>query len=844
MKKTILKLSVFFIVFVLALVVTSHFMNRGHDNLTMEMAPASLPLVSMLLDGMEYNQLHGYLTDTDVAFQRDTVTVLGEGRDTGFVVDTYGESIDGVSIEVRSADGTRLIENTEVKNLQAGEGRIYGAIALKDLIEQDTEYALKILLKLADGREPAYYTRVIWSESLYPKEKLDFCRDFHEKLYDREAARELVAYLETNSRLEDNASFHKVNIHSSFRQITWGDLAVKEVTKPTLKLTAISGQTASLLQDFIVSTTEGKNTVYYAVEEYYRIRFTVDRIYLLDYERTMNQIPSLGQLCVNDKIILGITGTDVDMLESEDGNIIVFELERRLFSYNVTTNKLTFIFGFYDEENADARTLYGQHGIRILNVDEGGNVQFAVYGYMNRGRHEGEVGIQLYTYNSLQNTIEELLYIPYEKTYTVLAAELDRLLFLNREQKLYFVMDNGVYVIDLTARTYSRALEIIQDEGLQVSEDQRIAVWPGGDDIFHSTTLEIRNLGNDTRKTISVEPGEVIRPLGFMDEDIIYGVAYEADVVEESSGSIFFPMYKICICNASGELLKEYSQSGIYVTECTVVENQITLERVRRLESGEYQETTREHITNNAEPETGKNTVVAVDTEKYKRYVEIRLRKDIDSKTIQILTPKEVVYEGGRRIRLSEEAENDRYYVYGPYGVEEIFVSPARAVSLADSVAGMVTDKKGERVWVRGVRAARNQIMAIQEAGITEEKGALAVCLDTLLEYEGISRNTQYLLDRGENVIQILEENLIDATVLDLKGCSLEAALYYVNADIPVLALLEDGTAVLLVGFNEFNTGILNPMTGAIEKIGMNDSAEWFTENGNQFITYMRNNKK
>ncbi len=840
MKKSMFKLFVFFIVFLFALVIVGKFMNMGHDNLTMEMAPASLPLVTMVLDGTEYNQLHGYLEDTDIAFQRESVTVLGEGRDTGFAVDTYGEAVDKVSIEVRSADGSRLIENTEIKELQIGTGRISGTITLKDLIERDTDYALKIILSLADGREASYYTRVRWSSDLYAEEKLDFCQDFHQKLYDREAARELTIYLETNSRLEDNSSFHKVNIHSSFRQITWGDLEVQEIKAPTIRLTEISSQTASLLLDYIVSTSEGKNRVYYNVEEYFRVRYTADRMYLLDYERTMSQIPVTDQLCVNDKIVLGITGTDVEMTESEDGNIVVFESEGRLFSYNATTNKLTVIFSFYNEGNADDRTMYDQHGIRILNVDEGGNVQFAVYGYMNRGRHEGEVGIQIYTHNSSQNTIEELLYIPYNRTYSVLEAEMSRLLYLNREQKLYFVMNNGVYGIDLAGRTYTRMLEIIQDEGLQVSEDRRIAVWPDGEDVYHSTALEIRNLGNDTRKTISVDAGEVIRPLGFMKEDIIYGVAYAADVVKENSGSVFFPMYKICICNASGELLKEYRQEDIYVTGCIVEDNQITLERLRRLESGAYQETEQEHITNNTEYEAGKNVIVAVDTERYQRYVEIQLRKTADNKTVQILTPMEVVFEGGRRIQLPDEEKNAAYYVFGPYGVEGIFVSPAGAVNLANAVAGAVVDEKGERVWARGIRAARNQIMAIQEASVTEEKGALAVCLDTMLEYEGISRNTQVLLDRGEDVIQILEENLMGASILDLKGCGLDTVLYYVNMDIPVLALLEDGSAVLLVGFNEYNTGILNPLTGTIEKMGMNDSAELLEENGNQFITYRR----
>lgn len=840
MRKSIIKLSVFIMVFLLSLVIVSKIMNRGHDNLTMEMAPPTLPMVTMVTGGVEYNQLHGYLAATDVAFQREHVTVLGEDRDTGFVVDTCGRNVSGIWVEVRSADGSRLIESTEIKELQYEDDRISGTIALKDLIERDTQYSLTILLEMDGEGQASYYTRVIWSDNLHLTEKLDYVLDFHERLYDKEAARELTKYLETNSKLESNVSFHKVNIHSSFRQITWGDLDVTEVQAPTIRLAEIATQTASLLMDYIVSTQEGREKTYYTVTEYYRVRYTTDRIYLLDYERTMTQIPEPDRMFSGDKILLGITGTDVPMLESEDGNVVVFQVADRLFSYNVTTNKLTVIFGFYDEDHADARTMYGQHSIKILHVDEGGNVQFAVYGYMNRGRHEGEVGIQLYTHNSSQNTIEELLYIPYDKSYAVLDAEMKRLLYLNREQKLYLMLNNGVYGIDLSGRTYSRLLESTQDEGLQVSEDHKIAVWPEGEDIYHSNSLEIRNFGSDTRNTVSVPAGEVIRPLGFMEEDIIYGVAHADDIQVENSGRTFYPMYKVCICNSEGELLKEYRQQDVYVTECTVEDNQITLDRVRRLETGEYEETEQEHITNNLEAEKGKNVIVAVDTEKYQRYVEIQLRNEMDSRTLMTLTPKEIVYEGGRKLQLPAAEDYVRYYVYGPYGVDGIFVSPAAAVNLAYELPGVVVNGEGVCVWLRGNRVAKNQIMAIKEESVSEERGALAVCLDAMLANEGITRNSQYLLDRGETVLRILEENMEDADILDLTGCPLDAVLYYVNRDIPVLALLEDGSAVLLVGFNEYNAGMLNPLTGSIEKMGMDDSGEWFEENGNQFITYMK----
>jgi len=45
---------------------------------------------------------------------------------------------------------------------------------------------------------------------------------------------------------------------------------------------------------------------------------------------------------------------------------------------------------------------------------------------------------------------------------------------------------------------------------------------------------------------------------------------------------------------------------------------------------------------------------------------------------------------------------------------------------------------------------------------------------------------------------------------------------------------------VLITGFNELNIVVMDPVTGTLEKRGMNDSAEWLEENGNQFISYIR----
>lgn len=841
MKKTIIKILVFIATFVLTLFAGVQIMNRGHDNMTMEIAQAAFPVITMKLNDVEYNRLYGYREPMDTAFQRDTVTVLGKSREGGFVIDTYGREITGISLQTRSMDGSRLIEDTPLTDFyQAGE-RVYAGFALKDLLEKDTDYVLTIVLTLEESEQLYYYTRIVWSEELYTEEKLEFVQDFHERLYDKTAAGEITKYLETNSQLEDNSSFHKVNIHSSFKQITWGDLPVSEVKAPVITLKDITVQTGAVVLDYFVSVEEDEDeTAYYQVQEYYRVRYTTDRMYLLDYERTMTQIPDESKMYANDKILLGITDTDVPMMESEDGNIVVFEVARRLFSYNVSTNKLAVIFSFYDKDNADARTLHQEHEIKILDVDEGGNVSFAVYGYMNRGRHEGEVGLQVYNYDSTLNTIEEIVYMPYGKTFAVLREEMEQLLYLNREQQLYFALENTVYNVNLLDKTYQKLFVMTQDESVQVSDNHRILVWQEGEDIYGCHTLNIWNLHTGTQNVITVQEGEAIRPLGFMGEDVIYGVAEKDEIVRENSGRFFFPMYKICICDSTGELLKEYSQENVFVTDCSVEANQITLQRVKKTQTGGYAELEADHIMNNVEKETGKNILMAADIEVYERYVQIQTRVTIDKDSIKILTPKEVVFEGGRELTLEEESGLSRYYVYGPYGVEAIYTMPGKAVTLAYENAGIVVSDTGECIWQKGNRVTRNQIMAITAQAASADNSSLAVCLNTILQFEGVTQETEPLLQQGRTVAEILEESIPDTQAWDLSGCNLDAVLYYVNQDIPVLGILNNGDAVLVTGFNEFNVVIMDPVSNTLEKRGMKDTAQWFEENGNHFITYSR----
>lgn len=843
MKKLTINIAIVIAVFFISLFVAGSIINQGTTDMTMEMGQATFPVVTVRFNGIEMNPMHGYRKEMKTNLMRESITPLMSGRKVALQIDRFGTEIDSIAFEVRSVDGERLVENTQVPEWEErDDGTLFATLELKDLIDMNQEYELIVLITPASGDTIRYYTRIISQEDYHVTDKLEFVKDFTTKTFDKEAAKSLTKYLESNSS-GDNTNLGKVTIHSSFDQITYAGLPITAKTDPQITIREIDEQTGSFVTDFYVTTSDTEAENLYHVQEYYRLRYTSDRIYLLDYERTMDQVfQEDGNAYANNKIMLGITEDDVQMEESDDGNILAFVSGNRLFSYNTVDNKMAYLFGFYDKDNKDTRTFYNMHRIKILDVSEGGNITFLVYGYMNRGRHEGEVGISAFYYDSTVNTIEELVYIPSEEPQDVIIEKVNRLSYINRDGILYLMDNQHIYGINFTERTYEMVADHLHYNGYVISDSNRMIAWQEGDSLENSQTVVLMNLNTGVQKRIEAKASETIVPIGFIEEDLIYGIVNKNDIVTDYARETVLPMYCVKIENENEGVLMTYEQENVYVLSGSVNQNQITLQRVSKSEDGTYVEIAEDQIVDAESVSLGRNTMEVVVTQNYEKIRQIVLRKEIDVNSMKQLTPKEVLFEGERSVYLrSSDEEQEQFYVYGKYGIRGIYGNEDQAVDAAESEAGVVLNSAGNYVWKKTIRSTRNQIMAIQPDMVTEERDSLAVALDTMLSYEGIMRNSAYMLQSGETIRSILEGALSECQVLDLSGCSLDAVLYYVDRDIPVLVMLQDGNAVLLIGFNEMNTVIMNPQTGTIYKMGMNDSKTWFKENGNRFITYIRN---
>ena len=100
--------------------------------MTADMEPPRLPSVYVDAGGLRVNMMDGYLGEMEEEYMRGRLLPIGADRKISIGILTYGTQVDALAFEVRSADGTRLVEDTQVSAITEEDGVLKADIVLKD----------------------------------------------------------------------------------------------------------------------------------------------------------------------------------------------------------------------------------------------------------------------------------------------------------------------------------------------------------------------------------------------------------------------------------------------------------------------------------------------------------------------------------------------------------------------------------------------------------------------------------------------------------------------------------------------------------------------------------------
>lgn len=786
------------------------------DEVYVAMEDSALPVAYVTMYGRRMNPMHGYRQDMGNAAAPDCLTVLPEDRGLQIEIPGSSDAVTAVGYEIRSLDLQRLVEDTALDTWQQENGELRATLPIQNLLTKDREYLLCLKLNMEELGTVRYYTRILWTDDTSAQEMIDLAVNFSAKTFDYDQARELVTYLET-SPTEDNTSFGRTTIRSSFAQLTWGRLNMQPASQVQVTLKEKDGIMGCVALSYLASREdENGETEYYEVKESFTMKWNAIRTYLMDYERTVDQVATGGQQEFSSKrIMLGITNDQrVEVKKSGDGQILAYRANRDLWSCNQRERKVVKIFSFRSSDFGDVQDSFSDHDVKILRVNDNGNVDFLVYGYQNRGQHEGEFGVACYQYDESANALQERFFIPAACRYEELEADISQLAYQSRSDMLYLYINHAIVGIDLTSNEHMIVADGLEEGSYAVSTDQARIAWLEGGKKYESRLLHLMDLETGEKLDIRGGEDEYVRTLGFVGRDLVYGLAKEDAIWVKNGRPVDLPMYAVEIMNDQMQVETRYEKPGYFVADVTVDDSRIHLRRVTRSVGQDYLDTQEDTIVCNAQMGPGKLDGIGwyASQDKGKVYF-VQLDQDLrGGRGPRVTAPRRVSIDHSDRLELTGIAalSGPQFYAYGGGSLLGVTGDFSQALSLAYDRMGIVTDGNHQILWGRVNRR--------DTAGIRDVSAAFA----PLERHLGDVTSSHTFSD--------------GVTVLDARGCSMQQLLYFIGRGIPVVGYTGEGSYLILCGYDQYNVTVYDPSTRETYKAGLNDSTEFFRQRGNDFL--------
>lgn len=834
MKGYKIKAVVYVLIFIATAVVT-----YIHKNGTLEgekdantMDAAGLPVVHMESEaGISYNYLHGYTSEVDTALIRDCITPVSSDNSLVIYIDNYNAAVSGVEYEIRSIDQSELIDRNTADNYQYDVDGYKVELGFTGLLVKDTEYMLKITVSTEEHDSVDYYTRIIVMDNANLDKKLAYVTLFSECALDDNRLNEIAGKMETNST-GDNTNLGRVNIHSRLSQVGFADLNPVISSDRYFSINEIDTARASITINYEAQTgNEDEGTIDYKVKEFLRIYQPDDTVtYVYNYDRFMDQIFDENNAVTDDgEIYIGISSDEeINMKSSADGDVTIFERNGNLWKYHASKNTITSIFTFEDDTSDSIREEYMEHGYKILDVSDEGDVRFLVYGYMNRGPHEGKLGISVCSYSAENNITEEILFIPRTITYESMESDINTLSYINDSGVLYIYYNNTVYYYNINTKESMITVSDIDEGSYCFSEENKLFAYQNGNDI------NLIKLETGEIYIISAEEGSVLKSIGFIDENYIYGTALKSMISTNETGNETVPMYKISIMANDYSIIREYAIDGVYISSAAVTDNQLVLKRVSINEDGTYSSLSDDRILSAQNNTSADLEIISSTSDIRKKEIYISL---LDSGSTVTNSHKSgyrffddtIVYAGENNV-----VTHNMYYVYVYGGLYRICDTASAAVLEAYNTGGVVTDNAGNTIWTR-YRDTSARIDVSDNAVQASDNSRLAAT-DILIQEIGVDTSSEELYNKGYGMVDCIEE--LAGRVVDLTGCSAVQMTYFISEGKAVIAMTENSQFELVYGYDSNNIYTISFTEGTRKTYTIDDFETLTGSYGSVFISY------
>lgn len=560
------------------------------ENVNLENAKRNPTVTFKTANGNAYNKLTGVSRD-NFSFEQNinTYSPIDSDRKQYISVDVNKDEIKSISYEVRSMADGALMEKTETAFTANGDNT-NAQLDIKNLLNPNEKYQLQIRVEYTDNKTLYYDTVIENRGSTYLDEKIAFVNSFSDNIYDASKEKEVFSYLAPQSGV-DITNFAVADIFSPTSLVTWNTLNPKKVSRETLSIIAIDDNSTRMTMSYPISVTgsDGKEKRI-VVNEAYTVRMMSNgKVNLINYQRRAEETLLPESVTVSsNSLLLGFNySSNVEGSGSSNGQYTAFKNAGNLWLAN-KDGKLSEIFTFdvNDSNDSDLNTLikvddkgYIQscsrpYGIHIINVSDDGKVTFAVYGTQMAGEHAGETGIALFKYDG---SLREIVFVKSDADLNVLKSQAESS-YINDNNLYYIVSGNTMYGIDTESFNSKEVLTDIPNGQFSANSDKSIIAYDGAKNSSgYSTEIKLYNRYKETSNSVTADEGEIVKTLGYIGGDFIYGVA---DISDIQDNKVYYK--KFIILDSDGNEVTTYENEGMRYADPSVNANDLSFDRYNK----------------------------------------------------------------------------------------------------------------------------------------------------------------------------------------------------------------------------------------------------------------------
>lgn len=651
---------------------------------------AKLPTLQAIYNKQVIGTIDGYTMDMNQQFLRDVIIPTSSAKEVSMVLETNKNEVKSIQYEISAMEDGRLIDGGEIAEFKENNGKINFSYRTSTILEPRKEFFIKFIVSTKQHKTINYYARTMVVEEEFVTEQIAFAKDFSDRTFDEDKAKKLALYLETDSKLA-NDNLGQTTIKSNYSMLVWSTIDPIKTTDTSITIKEIcikdSGQAATYTMNYqITATNEDKRGETYNVAETITVWTCAGKLYVLAYDREVNQVWEANANNVGDSFIdLGIQNqTEIDFVESENQQHLAYALNGSVYVLDATKKQIKPLYELKAQNSEELNNTKA----KAINVDDKGNVNYMVYGYSKVAEHAGKNGISIMHYDNETKNTTELVFIPCPNPASILDKQMSKLCYIG-DGTLYLMLDKSVYYANLETKEWGTLIKDMEEGSYAVSDDGTVLAYNTNGRVRGSSSITIVNLANGQKDTIEAGTDE-IAVCGYTGENLVYGLGKKEENVK------FFPIYKLVILDSALKEVKTYEQKNVLIKEVEITDAII---HMKRWKNGK--DIDDDQLLDNTESKIpmAKSSYYLDNVKQRELAISFTNNLDVGVK-LGIASQANAIYNRYSEMEATfEPISETQYYVYGYGKFQGVYENKNDAIKAARDVYGLVTNANGEKIW-------------------------------------------------------------------------------------------------------------------------------------------------